>query len=185
MQNSQIRELAVLFLYEHDINQDSDLTASFQHYLANRDLLVQFTQQSEIDDEEFEQLSHHLTPIKKAEQVKDLSNSNFADLKDDVSKEGIPPYLVELITGIYKHQEELDQMIDAHIQGRWSVQRLEKINLQILRLAVYEMCYSSEEVVPNVVALSEALELAKRYSDDASRKFINGVLANILADLDQ
>ena len=62
----------------------------------------------------------------------------------------------------------------------WTLQRLSKVDLMILRLAVYEILH--EDDVPNRVALNEALELAKTYSDDSSRKFINGVLSVIISE---
>ena len=104
----------------------------------------------------------------------------FPDVTEDVT---VPAYLRTLVEGVKANRFEIDQMIDKHIRGNWSVQRLELVNLQILRVAVFELLFTDEETVPSVVAVNEAIELAKLYSDDRARKFINGILSNVLAEL--
>ena len=69
---------------------------------------------------------------------------------------------------------ELDQMINDKATG-WNVGRMGKVDVAILRLAVYEICF--DEDVPTVVAINEAVELAKKFGQDESPAFINGVLA--------
>ncbi|MDY2993900.1 transcription antitermination factor NusB, partial [Ligilactobacillus animalis] len=64
------------------------------------------------------------------------------------------------------------------LSANWTLARLNRIDLLILRLAIYEMLYVDD--VPAKVALDEALQLAKEFSDDKSRRFINGVLSNLL-----
>lgn len=94
-------------------------------------------------------------------------------LRDD---EQAPEYLDSLVSGVVDHQDELDEQISAHLAKGWTLQRLAKPDLIILRLALYELQY--EENMPKAVAINEALQLAKSFSDDRSRKFINGVLSN-------
>lgn len=69
---------------------------------------------------------------------------------------------------------EIDQMINDKATG-WNVGRMGKVDVAILRLAVYEICF--DEDVPTVVAINEAVELAKKFGQDESPAFINGVLA--------
>ena len=69
---------------------------------------------------------------------------------------------------------EIDKMLDEKASG-WNVGRMGKVDLTILRLAVYEICF--DEDVPTLVAINEAVELAKKYGQDGSPAFINGVLA--------
>lgn len=69
---------------------------------------------------------------------------------------------------------EIDQMINDKATG-WNVGRMGKVDVAILRLAVYEICF--DEDVPPVVAINEAVELAKKFGQDESPAFINGVLA--------
>ena len=75
-----------------------------------------------------------------------------------------------------EHREEIDALIDAHTTG-WKTTRMAKVDLTILRLAVYEMKW--DEDVPVSVAINEAVELAKRFGGDESPSFVNGVLARI------
>jgi transcription antitermination protein NusB len=87
------------------------------------------------------------------------------------------PYLEKLVFGVLEHQEEIDQLITAQLE-KWSLERLANVDRSVLRIAIFEMKYCSEEVPVNVI-LDEAIEIAKLYGDDQSSKFINGVLANI------
>jgi N utilization substance protein B len=70
--------------------------------------------------------------------------------------------------------EELDRMINDKAT-RWNTDRMGKVDLAILRLAVYEICF--DEDIPTLVAINEAVELAKKFGQDESPAFINGVLA--------
>ena len=80
--------------------------------------------------------------------------------------------------GVITNQAQLDAEIEKYLNAKWSIARLNKTDLLILRLATYEMLFV--EAVPAKVALNEALQLAKEFSDDKSRRFINGVLSNLL-----
>lgn len=86
----------------------------------------------------------------------------------------IPEYLKILVEGVNEHQGELDQEISSLLADDWTIERLAKPDLVILRLGLFEMQYVDD--VPTVVAINEALELAKTFSNDKSRKFINGAL---------
>jgi N utilization substance protein B len=74
---------------------------------------------------------------------------------------------------------EIDKMIDSHSE-KWSVSRMGKVELSIIRLAVYEIFH--DDTVPDKVAINEAVELAKKYGQDGAGAFVNGVLAGILKD---
>ena len=89
-------------------------------------------------------------------------------------KKEIPAYLLTLVNGVREHQDELDKQINGLLASGWTISRLAKPDLVILRLAVFEMQYVDN--VPAVVAINEALELTKTFSSDKSRKFINGAL---------
>ncbi|MFD1319015.1 transcription antitermination factor NusB [Loigolactobacillus zhaoyuanensis] len=90
----------------------------------------------------------------------------------------LPEYLLSLVAGVREQTTQLDAAISEHLSANWSLTRLAKTDLIILRVAVYEMLEVPE--VPAKVAVNEALELAKKYSDERSRKFINGVLSAIV-----
>lgn len=84
--------------------------------------------------------------------------------------------------GAAEKVEQLDALIDEKSSG-WSVKRLAKADLTVLRLALYEILY--DEKVPDGVALNEAVELAKKYGEDKSSRFVNGVLASIVRERSQ
>ncbi|EDP68546.1 transcription antitermination protein NusB [Carnobacterium sp. AT7] len=99
------------------------------------------------------------------------------DLIDEVETVLVPSYLDMLVSGVMEKQDEIDEKIKTHLEN-WSLNRLAKTDLIIIRVAIFEMMYVSD--VPDRVALNEALEITKKYSDEKSRKFVNGVLANIV-----
>ncbi|MDU5510269.1 transcription antitermination factor NusB [Enterococcus gilvus] len=98
-------------------------------------------------------------------------------------EEFVPIYLDELVGGVVEHQAELDTIIQKHLRSNWSIQRIAKMDLIILRIGIYEMLYNTQ--VPNRVVLNEAIELAKTFSDDQSRKFVNGILSNVMKEIDE
>ncbi|MDT2813876.1 transcription antitermination factor NusB [Vagococcus carniphilus] len=106
---------------------------------------------------------------------------NVLEHYDEQSSQEIPQYLEVVVTGVKEHQEELDQIIEKHLK-RWTVSRIAKTDLVILRLALFEMLYISD--IPAKVSLNEALEIAKTFSDDESRRFVNGVLSSAMNEMD-
>ncbi|KRL83766.1 transcription antitermination factor NusB [Ligilactobacillus apodemi] len=101
-------------------------------------------------------------------------------LEDNDDLSAVPAYLPELVEGVRSHQTQIDEKIAEHLSANWSLARLNKTDLLILRLAIFEMLYVDEDEVPAKVALDEALQLAKEFSDDKSRRFVNGVLSNLI-----
>lgn len=85
------------------------------------------------------------------------------------------PLTRELATGVDAHREELDEEIAAHAKG-WAVERLAPLDLNVMRVALYEIEFTE---VPVEVAIDEAVELAKEYCGADAPKFINGVLGAI------
>lgn len=92
----------------------------------------------------------------------------------------IPESDREYISGKYEkivgHLPEIDAKIDDAAKG-WSISRIGKVELSVLRLAVYEMLY--DEDIPVGVAIDEAVELSKKFGGDASGSFVNGILASL------
>lgn len=86
-------------------------------------------------------------------------------------------YLNVLVSGVGEKQAEIDAVISKQLKKGWSLSRLERTNLLILRLASYELLYQ-EEIDPRIV-MNEAIELTKEFNDEKSSKFINGVLQSI------
>lgn len=89
-------------------------------------------------------------------------------------------YIVGKYTAIHDKLNEVDAMINEKAKG-WSTDRMGTVELTIIRLAVYEMRY--DETVPEGVAINEAVELAKKYGQDESAGFVNGVLAKFVSEV--
>lgn len=94
-------------------------------------------------------------------------------------EETVPGYMLTLVDGVMSRQAELDAALTAHLKSGWTLGRISKTDLMILRLGLYEMQY--EDDLPAKAAVNEAVELAKVYADEKSAKFINGVLANFIS----
>ncbi|WP_227395186.1 transcription antitermination factor NusB [Jeotgalibacillus aurantiacus] len=90
-------------------------------------------------------------------------------------------YLTALVTGVHENKPEIDQTIQGHLE-RWKIDRLARVDRNILRVALYELLYKKEEVPYNVV-LNEAVEISKRFGDEKSSKFVNGVLSKVVTTL--
>ncbi|MBU5214295.1 MULTISPECIES: transcription antitermination factor NusB [Heyndrickxia] len=97
-------------------------------------------------------------------------------IKNVVKGEENDEYLNELVHGTSNHLNEIDEMIAQHLE-KWTINRLAKVDLNILRLGVFELMYVDD--IPANVAINEALEVSKRFGDEQSSKFINGVLSKI------
>ena len=82
-------------------------------------------------------------------------------------------YIKEVMKSVVDHKEEIDEIIKNSLIN-WTIERVSKVNLIIVRLAIAEMLYIDD--VPEVVAINEAIELTKKYSDDKSVSFVNGAL---------
>lgn len=105
------------------------------------------------------------------EQVKELF---FAE-KEEPVEEDEKAFILSEVEGVHAHMEEIDGMIAACAKG-WDPERMNKVDLAILRLAVYEMKFAE---TPVGVAINEAVELAKKFSSDEAPAFINGVLGKV------
>ncbi|AGK97671.1 transcription antitermination factor NusB [Clostridium pasteurianum] len=86
-------------------------------------------------------------------------------------------YIENILEGISKNTAFLDKIIEAN-SNNWKLSRISKVNMSILKIAVYEIYFDDE--IPEKVSANEAVNLAKKYSDEKSPAFINGVLGNII-----
>lgn len=88
-------------------------------------------------------------------------------------------YLEQLVAGVHQHEEELNAIIGKFSIG-WDVKRISRLNRVIMQLAIYEILYVDD--VPEGVAVSEAVRLAKKYNDEMGR-FVNGILGSFARSL--
>ena len=84
-------------------------------------------------------------------------------------------FVNEVVYGVIEKKEEIDEIANKYLTG-WKISRLGNTDQAILRMGIYELLYTK---TPEVVAINEAIELAKNYSDDDVRKMINGVLDKV------
>jgi N utilization substance protein B len=88
-------------------------------------------------------------------------------------------YTKEVLTGIEREKDAIDRLIKDACDN-WRLDRITYVDINILRLGIYEMLFSED--VPPKVAIDEAIEIAKKYGNEDSREFINGVLDRVLKD---
>jgi len=105
--------------------------------------------------------------IDSQEDISDISNEDET-------------FIVDLIEGIKNNITNIDEKIKAHLKD-WNIERVSKIDLAILRLAIYEILYRDD--IPYKVSVNEAVELSKVFSEESSSSFVNGVLAEIIKEL--
>jgi len=98
----------------------------------------------------------------------------------DINDEEAIEYIKDVVNGIKENSEEIENIIKSCLQSNWTIERISKINISILKLALYEIKYKN---IPYKVEINEAVELAKKYGEDSSSKFINGALATAVKQL--
>src|SRR5690625_1936383 len=98
-------------------------------------------------------------------------------IQDFLQTKESDPFLYRLVNGGYSHLEQIDHVISSHLEN-CTIDRIPTVEKTILRIAVYEIEY--EDDITKEVSISEDIEIAKKYSDEKSGKFINGVLSKLL-----
>lgn len=107
----------------------------------------------------------------------DINQSSAEEAMDFILEgQAIDPYLEFLVKGVKEQRQTLDSTIEKYLQ-KWKLNRLSVVDRNLLRLATFELLHS--ELVPTNVVINEAIEIAKRFGDEQSSKFVNGVLSNI------
>ena len=87
-------------------------------------------------------------------------------------------FVKDVVYGVITYKKELDELANSYMKD-WTLDRIDKTGAQILRIAIYELKYTD---TPDIVVVNEAIELAKKYSDDNVRKIINAVLDKIIKE---
>ena len=98
---------------------------------------------------------------------------------NDIENEEQKKYIKDCFKGIENNSVEILELIQKNLKENWTIERISKIDLSILELAIYEMIYVK---LPYKIAINEAIELAKKYGDESSKAFINGVLASVVKE---
>lgn len=98
---------------------------------------------------------------------------------NEITDEKVIEYLKDIKKGIKTNAEEINNLIESNLKENWSLNRISKINLSLIKLAIYEMVYKN---LPYKVAINEVVELAKKYADESAPVFINGILASVVKE---
>lgn len=114
--------------------------------------------------------------IQKIETKLEEQIDLFIESNNIVNKES-KDYIKDAILGIEKNKEEIINNIEKNLKEDWKIERISKIDLAILKLAIYEIKYKD---IPFKVVINEAVELAKKYGEDTSKNFVNGILASVV-----
>lgn len=115
----------------------------------------------------------------------DIAKTQKMDIDiDKVIKENIPvdnEFVKQIVYGVVTYKDIIDKKANKYM-NEWSIDRIDKTGAAIMRMGIYELMYTD---TPDVVVINEAIELAKKYSDDSVRKIINAVLDKLLKDKDE
>lgn len=109
----------------------------------------------------------------------EISGLSIDEAINNITADGDKTYVYHLVNGVIQNLDAIDTMIQPHLKG-WNFGRLSHIDRAILRIGAYELLFESG--LPGPVAINEAVELAKKFGDEKSKKFINGVLSSIYKD---
>ena len=102
----------------------------------------------------------------------------FFENNESNSKE-VKEYITDIINGINEYSKEIIGQISKNLKEDWEIERISKINLALLKLAIYEIIYKK---LPYKVVINEVVELAKKYGEETSHYFINGILASVVKE---
>ena len=116
--------------------------------------------------------------IQKAENLEEQIELYLEcnEVEDEEAKE----YIKDAIFGINEHIEEIQELIEKNLKADWKIERISKIDLSLVKLAIYEIKYKE---IPYKVAINERLELAKKSGEETSKNFINGILASVVKEI--
>ena len=96
---------------------------------------------------------------------------------NEIEDERIIKYIRNTVKGVLENKKEITKQIDENLKEKWDIDRISKIDLVLLQIAIYEIKYRK---LPYKIAINEAVELAKMYGEENSKSFVNGMLATIV-----
>ena len=125
---------------------------------------------------------HAIPLLRSLNQPADLNEDLRLFYEDQDQARDYYAFADELIFGVIENVEAIDAKI-REIASNWDFERIAKIDLSILRMAVYELLFRKD--IPPVVTINEAIDLSKQYSAEESRRFVNGVLDRLRGQLNR
>lgn len=148
-----------------------DMTKEIKKEVLTEDLLIDFIS------------NHEEEMIARYDEIK-LQNSDDPEIEilgEETTFEMVTDkeYMKNLLNKFFENQEVVDGLINKYAKN-WTVDRLAKVDLSIIRVSITELLYFGD--VPKKVSINEAIELAKRYCDEKSPSFINGILGSVVSE---
>ena len=119
-----------------------------------------------------------LYQIEIQKEINDDDINLFFENNQIESKEA-KDYIEDIVNGVEKENKAIIEEIEKNLKKDWEIDRVSKINLALLKLAIYEIKYKN---IPFKVVINEVVELAKKYGEETSHLFINGVLASVVKE---
>lgn len=98
---------------------------------------------------------------------------------NEITSKDAQEYVRDVVDGIGSNAKEILNMISKNLKENWEIDRVSKVNLALLKLAIYEIVYKK---LPFKVVINEVVELAKKYGEETSHSFINGILASVVKE---
>ena len=98
---------------------------------------------------------------------------------NEVEENEAKEYIKDAIFGIKENINDIQGLIEKNLKADWKIDRISKIDLSLLKLAIYEIKYKK---IPYKVAINECLELSKKYGEESSKNFVNGILASVVKE---
>ena len=160
--------------------------------VTSREYIMKLIYQIEMNKEEIENIDERLTVflndnleyiINRYEELRlQYSNNPNIELENIELDDAIDrEYMTLICNNLKSNKEKIDELINKYAKN-WSVNRMAKVDLSILRLAICELVFV--EVIPSKVSINEAIEMAKLYCDDKAPKFINGILGSVVNEFE-
>lgn len=98
---------------------------------------------------------------------------------ENITEKNTIEYIKSIVMGINENLDTINRKISSNLKSGWSIERISKIDLALLKVAIYEILYTD---TPYKVAINEIIELSKKYGEETSSNFINGVLASVVKE---
>lgn len=98
---------------------------------------------------------------------------------NEIKNKEAQKYILNIANGVKDNSANIIELIKKHLKQDWKIERISKVTLAIIKLAVYEIVYAK---IPFKVVINEAVELAKKYGEESSPAFVNGILASVVKE---
>lgn len=136
-----------------------------------REIALQLLYQADWQDDLDEEKGYEFAQSALEDYKTGLSSNDEALDDNELLK-----FILDTVAGVLSRRKKIDETIAAFSKG-WKIYRMAMVDRNILRLGVFELCFNPN--IPPKVAINEAVELAKRFGDESSAKFINGILDSV------